>query len=176
MKRFLKHSSIVIGVVGVVYALGCSYYKKTYPYGCTHRCSKGLAFDLRSYADANGGNYPNFVDGDRLLVADYVKDSDYNLEMLIGKTVDFDEAKAFYKKHGYLLSKHSAWQFVNGVTLDHVGRAFAWDKIPLGHSGQVLEYKTREVIEVGCVVTNVPDEHWEKYLLRQQETDWEKPE
>ena len=117
------------------------------------------------WAEENGGDFPNFVSGDKLLIKDYVGDSDYNLEMVIGKTIDFEEAKAFYTEHGYILKSHSAWHFVNGVKSSHQGRAFAWDKIPLGHNGQVQDDNAREVLEVGFMVSHIPEEKWDNYCL-----------
>ena len=173
MRSLAKKASIILAIFALIAGGIFAYYKKTYPYGYTHRCSKAFAMELMMWAEEHDGNYPNFVSEDKLLIKDYVGDSDYNLEMIIGKTIDFDEAKAFYTKHGYILDRHSAWHFVNDVKSSHEGRAFAWDKIPLGHNGQVEDSKSREVIEVSFMMSNIPESEWDKYLEKQTITDWE---
>lgn len=159
-------------------AVGClyGYYRYKFPYGSTHRCSKNLVSMLYGYAQDHEGHYPK-ADDDRQLGLDKLLEG-MPLEILglvVGKAGDLAEAERFYKKNGYLLKDHSSWHYVSGLTTADVGRALAWDKIPLNHNGMRTAGNPREVIMVEGCVDQINESQWEDFLKNQEQLAKKKP-
>ncbi len=169
MKNAIRAGAVLLLICGAFY--GC--YRHNYPYGSTHRCSKCFAPFLEEYADAHGGNYPQAERPDQLGMDELLKDCpdsfDMVFGMIVGKAGNLRRARRFYDRHGYLKAEHSSWHYVPGLTTDDVGRALAWDKIPLTHNGMRVSYNPREVIMVGGMVRQVIEDRWEEFLNGQRE-------
>lgn len=167
-KKYVILISLAIVTIATVSIRG--YYKSQYPYGRTHRCSKGLYFALLSYSEGHDGELPNSDDPSKLALTQLIGngwvDQD-SLDLIVGKAGDLEAAEKFYAKHGYLKPEHSSWHFVNGLNENDRGMAIAWDKIPLDHNGRVSE--SREVIMVGRAVSNIPNSEWPAFLKKQAE-------
>jgi len=98
-----------------------------------------------------------------------------HLDLVVGKAGDLAEAERFYRKNGYLLKDHSSWHYVSGLTTADVGRALAWDKIPLNHNGMRKAGNPREVIMVEGSVDQINESQWEDFLKGQEQLAKKKP-
>ena len=163
MNRF-RRTLLAFGILALILGIvGWGFYKKNYPYGSTHRCSKVLAMELRSFAEENGGKFPASENRDALGLSALLEKSPHFLDLVVGKAGDLDKARQFYEKNGYLLPAHSSWNYVEGLTSNDYG-ALAWEKIPLGHYGQKQSSNSREVIMTDGMVRYIPEKDWNEFL------------
>lgn len=163
VSRKLLIAACIILLLG---AGGYAYYRSLYPYGHTHKCSKGLFSVLMSYAKDHDGNFP-VAEGDvapmSLLIPDYA-----DVYLISGKTVDADVAQAFYDKHGYLTKDLCGWHYVEGLAMDAPTKlAICWDPSGLDHNGMRREHKSYEVIFLNGGVEMIPEERWQAFLEQQ---------
>ncbi|MFK7911884.1 MAG: hypothetical protein AB8F34_14980 [Akkermansiaceae bacterium] len=168
MKKWQRTTLMVSVVIGVLAAAGWGYYRYTYPYGSSHRCSKALASQILNYADNHGGRFPSSEQPDALGLSAIIDDNPFTLELIVGKAGDLEKAKEFHQKHGYLKPEHSSWHYVSGLTTADTDKAILWDKIPLGHSGERTNRNTREVIMVNGAVKAIPESEWDDFLKAQK--------
>jgi len=170
---FMKASRLILLITGVIIltlgGVGWSYYRSLFPYGKTHRCSLYLATTLWGYADTNNGKFPCSDQPEAIGLSLLVDEEMCTLDVIVGKAGDLGAAESFYKKQGFFKADHTSWHYVEGLSLADEGRALAWDKIPLGHNGQVLARNSREVIMTNGSVISVNQDRWEDFLAKQKE-------
>ena len=156
-----------MAVVVVLGTAGYSWYRYTYPFGPSHCCTAVLTTALISYALEHDGKYPFVEDGPAaslaLLIPKYAP-----LEIVCGKTVDPDEAREYYDRHGTLTSELCGWHCQSGLTTnDNNGIAILWDEVPLAHNGQRTRKRYREVIFLGYSRRSIPESEWQDFLNEQ---------
>ncbi len=168
MMKLSRRSFLITAIVFLVGA-GCwMYYRSLFPYGKTHRCSRVLASALFGYAAENDGRFPSSYTSGAIGLSSLVNEGMLTLDMTVGKAGDLRVAEAFYQQNGYLTADHSSWHYVEGLATSDKDRAIAWDKIPLGHNGEVRPENSREVIMTNGLVEVVNEDEWEEFLTQQK--------
>jgi hypothetical protein len=148
---------------------GWLYYERTFPYGWSHSCDKGLMFALHQYAEEHGGAYPAGEATPEaslsLLYPKHMPDP----EVLRGKTVPYDIVKTILEQGGRLGPDTCGWHYVEGLRLDDDRRlAICWDKVGLGHNGQRLSDGGRFVLLVNMGYEYIPGPKWKEFLDEQE--------
>ena len=166
--RRRKTILVVAFMIPVLAVSVYGWYRYKFPYGYSHCCTAVLATSLYAYALEHDGDFP-FSDGGEAESLALLIPENVPVEIMCGKTVDPDEAKAYYNRHGSLTSDYCGWRYRRGLTTaDDARIALLWDKEPLGHNGQRTWKRSREVVFVGGRRLSVPHSEWDGFLQEQE--------
>jgi hypothetical protein len=158
---------IVIFIVVVLYASIPSirdwYIKTHYPYGWSHCCDKALMIALVQYAEANNGEYPAGEScSEASLSLLYPKYLDANT--LRGKIVPMEIVEKQLQQDKKLGPDSCGWHYVEGLTRkDDPRLALVWDKVGLGHNGEILSGGGHYVIFVDTQMRYIDGNHWNDF-------------
>jgi hypothetical protein len=151
---------IVAGLCAAYASFRYWYIKTHYPYGWSHCCDIGLSAALERYAYANGGMFPANESCPEaslsLLYPTYIDE-----DTLRGKTVSLEVVEKQLKQGKKLGLNSCGWHHVEGLTnKDDPRLALVWDKVGLGHNGEVLSEGGHFVIFVGGQILYIKEKHW----------------
>jgi len=168
LKVVLLGAFVAIAIL-VSYAVVWS--RLNYPYGATHACSKGLAMELRGYAEDDGHWFPHGASTPEasfgLL---YTNDLERATHMLAGKTIPQKVVRARLRQFGTISPDTCGWHYVEGLRDDDDPQIIvAWDKaIGLSHNGQRKDGLMHEVIRVDGLDELIGKERWPEFIADQK--------
>jgi hypothetical protein len=156
------------GVLCLLVAGAQLFYKRTFPYGWSHCCIKGMMFALEEYAEANAGRYPAGESSAEASLSLLYRAKCSDAYTLRGMTVPQEEVELILKSGGLLGPATCGWHYEPGLTrADDPRLALLWCKEPLSHNGERTS-GGREVVYVGGSVGWVAAGKWAGFLEEQE--------
>jgi hypothetical protein len=159
-----------VGLLISVLAAGYAYFRYRFPFGWSHCCDKQLSMALLGYADQNEGWFPR---GEATAEASLsllfrVDPVSGNANLLRGKTVPEEVARARLEAGELLTPDTCGWHYVEGLRHDDDSRlALFWDKAGLGHNGERLSAGGHFVGFVNGEIRYVAGAEWDAFLAEQ---------
>jgi len=178
-QRWLPRIALVLLAAVVIAGVWLRvWYRKTYPFGSSHCCSKVLGMQLRMYATDNKGMFPAGGGAPEASLSLLEKSAGGTLGILRGKTVPREVTEAAYPRDGKLGADSCGWFYIEGLTeKDDPRLAMVWDKYGLGHNGEKLEDGGHEVVFVDGSTGIFSGSRWDDFLAEQRKLFQElKPE
>jgi hypothetical protein len=167
--KFKKMLLVFLAVVVVGIAAERISYHNRFPYGSSHCCILGVDGALQAYAREHGGRFPSGGGCPEaslsLLYSNYI-----DAYTLRGKSVSLQRVEHALNANGKLGPESCGWHYIEGLTLaDDPRVAIVWDKVGLGHNGEILKNGAHEVIFVGNAREFIPSTNWAEFLKNQEE-------
>lgn len=171
MRRWIKWCAFVAVIVAALFAAGVAHYRRTYPYGWSHCCDKGLGLALLIYADRHEGWFPKGEATPEASLSLLHQDQpEIDANLLRGKTVAESVVQDRLNAGELLTPDTCGWHYVEGLRRGDDSRiALFWDKVGLGHNGQRLPGGGHSVGFVDGHTDIIPGDEWEQFLTEQQE-------
>ena len=169
LKRRILKASLVLGACALLVLIaGALWYQHTFPYGKSHCCSKQLGMALLIYAQDHNGAFPSGGPTPEaslgLLYSNYA-----DANVLRGKTVPLEVTKRALEVDGKLGPESTGWHYVEGLNESDDSRvAVIWDKVGLGHNGQLID-GGHEVVFLDGSTQYVSRSAWPKFLEDQKQ-------
>lgn len=164
---FKKLLLIAAGLIVLAIAGGWFWYRYTFPYGCSHACSKGLGLTLRVYAGDHDGWLPHGENTPEASLALFAKtDTNSALGLLGGKNVPRQVVQTALTKNGSFGPNTCGWHYVEGLREDDDPQiAVAWDKVVgLSHNGQRRAGVEHEVVLLDGSTTLIGKREWPQFV------------
>ncbi len=170
LRTLLKIGVAAAVCVAVLVLAGYWWRCKTYPYGWSHCCDKGLSLGLLTYAQKNAGRFPAGESSpEASLSLLYREGYDVSANLFRGKTIPESVVQEVLDRGELLGPETCGWHYVEGLTLGDDHRlALFWDKAGLGHNGEVLSGGGHIVTFVHSGSEHIQEADWPEFLQEQE--------
>lgn len=161
-------SLITVGVLLVIGGIYSTYCYR-YPYGMRPACLPVMLGSLNSYANANGGNFPNTgttpLEALRVLHPNYL----YNPEPLAGLSGNKNLLRQQIANNAPVTEEACSWVYWPGLrSTDNPDIALIWDR-KSGVRFNGSRAAGHDVGFVGGYMRQIPDRDWEMFLKDQEQ-------
>jgi len=170
MKKRLRITGIVFGIIAVLVIVGGVIYKSKYPYGWSHCCINGVMGALEMYAEENGGRYPAGESCPEASLSLLCRSNYLDAYTIRGMIVSEKTAKAALDSGGLLGPDSCGWHYADGLTrADDPRIALLYCKQALGHNGEKTKDGGRQVVFVGDGgIKWISGDEWPAFLEEQK--------
>ncbi len=124
---------------------------------------------LLEYANAHGGCYPTGEASPEASLSLLYREGLSDANLLRGKIVPLNAVEAVLGRGELLGPDTCGWHYVEGLTNKDDSRiAIVWDKVGLGHNGELMRDGSHTVIFLDGTEKRIPERQWQEFLDEQR--------
>lgn len=171
-KGICKRKRLIWGalILSLVVLGGFATYRRMFPYGWSHCCSKIIGQQLRGYALEHNGWLPHGQRSPEASLSLLCSNIPSMIEPVRGKSVGLDVASAALARDGVLGPNSCGWHYVEGLRDDDdPNLAVVWDKVTgLNHNGRRTAGQGHEVVLLDGSAQGIPESIWPQFIAEQK--------